>query len=144
MDPVVDGVALRSRIADHGVAGAFTSDLADRAGATADELLGAPGSSLLDPGRVEVLVCTVCFDVGCGSLTVALDVGDDDVMWSSPLWEDAGDEVRRDDLLGDATFRFERAAHEAAVHAAALDVADLPVWSPPTPRRWLRGRARGG
>ena len=136
MDPVVDGVALRSRVVDHGVVGTFCSDLADRAGSTAAGLLGAPGSHLLAPGRVELLVCQVCFDVGCGSLTVAVDVGDEEVVWSDPLWEDAGSEARPDERLGGTAFTFERGGYEAAVRAAALAVADLPAWrEPPRPRR---------
>lgn len=138
VEPVLDAVLLRDRVLDHGVIATFGADLRHLAERTAEELLGARVSDGLAPGRVELLVCRVCSDLGCGSLTVALDVGEQEVVWSQPRWEDGCEEATVDERLGDATFRFGRAGYEAAVRGAALAVADLPVRPRPVRRPWWR------
>lgn len=138
LEPVVDGVALRERVVDHGVVGVFTADLTALVERTAEELLGVRACDGPAPGRVGLLVCRVCADRGCGSLTVVLDVGAQEVVWSDPRWEDGRKEAEVDERLGEATFRFERSVYETAVRGAVLAVADLPTWQPPARRPWWR------
>lgn len=138
LEPVVDGVALRARVVDHGVVGVFGAGLPALVERGAQELLGVRACDDLPPGRIGLLVCQVCEDLGCGSLTVALDVGGQEVVWSSPRWEDSWAEATVDERLGGATFCFERSAYEAAVRGAALAVADLPTWQPPARQSWWR------
>lgn len=138
LEPVVDGGPLRERVLDHGVVGVFTADLPALVERTAEELLGGRVCDGLPSGRVGLLVCQVCEDLGCGSLTVALDVGEREVVWSSPRWEDGREEATVDERMGDATFRFERSGCEVAVRGAVLAAADLPTWQPPARRSWWR------
>lgn len=106
-------------------------------GAGRSTLAVAPDPDLA-AGRVPLLVCGRCADLACGQPTARSTLTDGEVTWGEVRWEDGREEAEVDEGLGDATFRFERSAHEAAVRGAALAVADLPTWQPPPRRSWWR------
>ena len=52
-------------------------------------------------GRVELAMCVVCGDLGCGSLTARLEVGADVVRWSELGWQtDQYDDEEEVEVLG--------------------------------------------
>lgn len=91
----------------------------------ANRLLGRRPSEDLAAGRVALLVCGSCGDLGCGQLTAALDVGDAQVSWSDFLWEDGIFEPRSVEHL-DERLTFDRARYEAAFADAYERVAAFP------------------
>ncbi|MGW0590039.1 hypothetical protein [Streptosporangium sp. NPDC002607] len=74
--------------------------------------------SPLDDGRVPLYVCPECGDLGCGALTVVVEVSSDHVVWRDLGWQtDYCDEVDYDDFTTIGPFVFERAQYEAALVA---------------------------
>lgn len=75
-------------------------------------------------GRVSVYVCAECGDLGCGAVTVQLDVGSDRVTWSDwgyqTNYEDA---VHRDDLPPLSTLTFDRAQYEDVLRRARGEIS---------------------
>ena len=78
-----------------------------------NRLLGRRPSEDLAAGRVALLVCGSCGDLGCGQLTAALGVRDAHVSWSDPLWEDGSFEPRSVEHSYER-LTFDRARYEAA------------------------------
>ncbi|MGQ0842893.1 MAG: hypothetical protein ACT4QF_02040 [Sporichthyaceae bacterium] len=65
-------------------------DLAEFRQASLKALLGmAPGMEgvRFDDGRVAVLFCVLCGDLGCGALSVEVIVGPDTVEWRDVGWQ---------------------------------------------------------
>jgi hypothetical protein len=90
-----------------------------------DELLGRTPSQELRAGRIALLVCSVCGDLGCGQLTAALNVSDAEVSWSDFLWEDDHSDPTPVEHLRDPV-HFDRSQYEAALTHAPERVAALP------------------
>ncbi len=89
-----------------------------------DRLLGRCPSEVLMPGRIALLVCAQDGDIGCGQLTVALDVSAADVTWSDFRWEDGFFEPRPVEQLN-TPISFDRAGYEAAFADAYARVAEF-------------------
>ena len=49
---------------------------------------------LLDSGRVPLLVCDECGDVGCGALAAKITVNDDNVVWDDWAYENGYEPAR--------------------------------------------------
>ena len=90
-----------------------------------EKLLSRRPSDDLTAGRVELLVCGVCGDLGCGALTAALDVSDAEVSWSEFQWEDGMFDPRPVEQL-DEPLSFDRALYEAVFSDAYERVAAFP------------------
>jgi hypothetical protein len=90
-----------------------------------DRLLGRRPSEDLAPGRVALLVCSVCGDLGCGQLTAALEIGDAEICWSDFRWEDGMSEPRPAEQLPER-LTFDRNSYEAAFADAYEQVAAFP------------------
>lgn len=58
-----------------------------------DELLGESPSEL-ESGRVPVLVCEECGDIGCGAIAVRVIVKADQVTWTDWAWENGYEDAR--------------------------------------------------
>jgi hypothetical protein len=90
-----------------------------------DRLLGRRPSEDLAPGRVALLVCSVCGDLGCGQLTAALEIRDAEICWSDFRWEDGMSEPRPAEQLTQR-LTFDRNSYEAAFADAYEQVAAFP------------------
>ncbi|GLW30297.1 hypothetical protein [Actinoplanes regularis] len=80
---------------------------------------------MLAPGRVALLVCPQCPDLGCGQLTTALDLGTTEVTWSDFRWENGFTEPSPVEHLT-APITFDRAGYEAVFADACERVAEFP------------------
>jgi hypothetical protein len=90
-----------------------------------DALLGRRPSEELAAGRISLLACAECGDLGCGRLTTALDVGNTEVTWSDFLWEDGMSEPRPVGQLRER-LTFDRKSYEAVFDDAYERVAGFP------------------
>jgi hypothetical protein len=83
-------------------------------------LLGhGPGDAPM--GRVSVYVCAECGDLGCGALTVKLDLSETTVTWSDWGYQHNYDDTIQPveaEALSDMTF--DRAEYEEALQLLAL------------------------
>lgn len=77
------------------------------------------------PRRVWLYFCPVCFDEGCGGVSVRVQVGADQVVWSDfrhdmPATEDEIEAFDDDDVITSVgTLVFDRVEYEAALNHAA-------------------------
>lgn len=75
--------------------------------------------SALESGRVPVLVCEACGDVGCGAITVRIVREADHIRWTDWLYENGyepGRPLKWSTVPGD--FVFNVSAYEAALRKA--------------------------
>ena len=125
LDLVVDGVPLREAVP---LAADMVTELnrpwLPFVAESVDVLLGRRPHGELAPGRVSLLMCQVCGDLGCGALTARLDVGVDEVRWTDWKWED-WDEPRSVEG-GPGELRFDRSQYEAVFLDAPSRVAGFP------------------
>ena len=89
-----------------------------------DRLLGRRPGEGLSPGRIALLVYAADGDLGCGQLTVALDVSAAAVTWSDFRWEDGFFEPTPVQHLS-APIRFGRTQYIAALADAYQRVAEF-------------------
>lgn len=77
------------------------------------------------PQRVWLYFCPVCFDEGCGGVSVRIQVGADQVVWSGfrhdmPSTEDQMEAFDDDDVITSVgTLLFDRVEYEAALNRTA-------------------------
>jgi hypothetical protein len=127
LDLVVDGRSLRAVAATPGPECVTELNRPWLPGvpAAVETFLGRRPGEFLPPGRISLLVCAVCGDLGCGALTASLDVRAAEVTWSDFLWEDGIVEPLPVEHL-DQPVTFDRAHYEAAFADAYERVAALP------------------
>ena len=115
LDVVINGRSLRSvvRTAGPGLVTELNRPWLPSVPDAVNRLLGRRPSEDLAAGRVALLVCGSCGDLGCGQLTAALGVRDAHVSWSDPLWEYGSFEPRSVEH-SDERLTFDRARYEAA------------------------------
>lgn len=137
LDFVVDGVSLRTMAEHAGYGGGFVTPfcrrwVASQVAAAVDQLLKGNGGS---GESVEMLVCSVCGDRGCGAVVADVTVETEQVVWSDWRWTD------HDPVQGEhidlPTMRFERGSYERLVSGAAAFVAALPYVETADRRRVL-------
>ena len=104
--------ALRGYGFDHIGAIWLEPDVEVEADATVAKLLGqAPPD--LPPDRVAVYVCPECGDLGCGAITVRVDLGRDEIRWHDWAWQtDYDPEPDRSELAEMPPLSFDRATYE--------------------------------
>jgi len=99
-----------------------------------DRLLGRLGTDGLPENRVALLVCGMCGDLGCGTLTAQLNLSQDQVSWSNFLregevgdWEGGLGDPASIDLAhaGDGRIVFNRAGYEAMLTSAHERIAAM-------------------
>ena len=91
-----------------------------------DELRGNRPSPGLAEGRVALLVCGTCGDLGCGALTARLSVTAESVTWFDFLWEDGLRPASATTLDAPQVFVFRRSDYDTAFRDAYERVAGLP------------------
>ena len=79
-----------------------------------DQLLGTARSEL-ESGRVPLLVCPIRADLGCGCVSVFIELEADSVTWHGFAYENNYEPDDTMLLEGMPRFTFPRAAYEAAV-----------------------------
>lgn len=88
-------------------------------------LLGEHAGELPD-GRVVLLRCPVCGDVGCGAVTAELVLHDDVVEWRDVGWQSEEDfDVLRDAFPSPLTLRFSRAPYVALLRRLLAEYTAL-------------------
>ena len=126
LDFVIDGTSLSGRVNDaEAMVTALNRAWMVHVPDAVEVLLGRRPSPDLDAGRVPLLLCAACGDLGCGMLTASLSLGPAEVLWSAFLWEDGIEKPRSVEMLSEA-FRFGRAEYEAQMAAAPARVAAMP------------------
>jgi hypothetical protein len=127
LDLVVDGTSLRERVeGGHDMVTALCRTWDEALVTEAVEvLLGRRGTCETDAPRVELLVCKLCGDVGCGTLTARLTLTPSAVTWSNFLWEGSATGAAPVEGISEP-FVFERDEYEAAFVNATERVAAFP------------------
>ncbi|MFD6068192.1 MULTISPECIES: hypothetical protein [Amycolatopsis] len=115
LDWTIDGVALRTMVSEmpEQQTPLFLDDDVWREAAveTLRRLLGElPGD--FDDGRVALLVCPACGDLGCGAYSVEVVFGDDVVEWRTLGWQTDYEPFDGLDEDGFTGARFDRKAYE--------------------------------
>ncbi|WP_394359909.1 hypothetical protein [Amycolatopsis sp. SB7-3] len=113
LDWTIDGVALRSMVPAEQRTPLFLDDELWREAAvgTLRRLLGRlPGD--FDDGRVALLVCPLCGDLGCGAYSVEVVFGDDVVEWRAFGWQTDYEPFDDPEEYRFTGARFERTAYE--------------------------------
>ncbi|AZI56877.1 hypothetical protein EH165_00525 [Nakamurella antarctica] len=92
---------------------------------TVDELTVRRATPGLAAGRVALLVCGECGDLGCGAVTASIRIDDDTVTWTNFLWEDGYSEPST--VTGPSSaMTFNRSDYEGVLRGAYEKVAALP------------------
>lgn len=132
-DWTIDGVALRQLVAQR-------SGWPEEAGVPADHpalrsddfwpelavsnlrsLLGEVPGELPD-GRVALLYCPVCADIGCGALTAELVMDGETVEWRDVGWQaDEDFDATRDGFPASLTLRFSREPYLALLRRLLVE-----------------------
>ncbi|RSN53686.1 hypothetical protein DMH01_38990 [Amycolatopsis sp. WAC 04182] len=113
LDWTIDGVALRTLVPAEQRTSLFLDDDRWRESAVAllRRLLGRlPGD--FDDGRVALLVCPLCGDLGCGGYSVEVVFGDDVVEWRAFGWQTDYEPFDDPEEYRFTGARFERKAYE--------------------------------
>lgn len=117
---IVDPVEVQVQVNDEPLLDRFPYKLR---GLTSAELppsrhfFGDAAERLSVEGRVALLVCPLCGDLGCGAVMARITVANDEIRWSDFIhgvnW------VPSEDTPFEYTFVFERAAYELSLAEAA-------------------------
>ncbi|MEV7553985.1 hypothetical protein AB0N89_30580 [Amycolatopsis sp. NPDC089917] len=113
LDWTIDGVALRDMDPTQHQTPLFLDDdrWRETAVATLSRLLGdLPGD--FDDGRVALLFCPMCGDLGCGGYSVEVVLGDDVVEWRAYGWQYDYEPFDSAQEFAFAVARFDRKAYE--------------------------------
>lgn len=113
LDWTIDGVALRSMVPAEQRTPLFLDDDRWRESAveTLRRLLGRlPGD--FDDGRVALLMCPLCGDLGCGAYSVEVVFGDEVVEWRAFGWQTDYEPFDDPEEYRFTGARFERTAYE--------------------------------
>jgi len=127
LDFVIDGRALGAMISEAG-SGEYVTPLCrlwlGQVPEEIDRLQGRTPTPDLDSGRVALLVCRVCDDLGCGALTARLEIEVNRVVWSQWLWESNLEPASVPQLTESAIF--DRIAYERAFSSAPERLSSMP------------------
>jgi hypothetical protein len=128
LDFVINGQSVSSMAADAGL-GELVTPLnrpwLESVPTEIDRLLGRQIHPELAAGRIAILVCAVCGDLGCGAVTAHLAVTDTTVTWSEWVLENDRTQVQPITSFGPAAV-FERSRYESVLSAAHAHLAALP------------------
>lgn len=128
LDFVINGQSVSSMAADAGL-GEMVTPLnrpwLESVPAEVDRFLGRQIHPELAAGRVAILVCAACGDLGCGAVTALLAVTDTTVTWSAWAVEDSRAPAQPIDAFGPSAV-FEWRSYKSVLSAAHARVAALP------------------
>ena len=113
LDWTIDGVALRELVPTQEQTPLFLDDDRWRESAveTLSRLLGSlPGH--FDDGRVALLMCPLCGDLGCGAYSVEVVRDDESVEWRAFGWQVDYEPYDPDQDFRFREARFDRTAYE--------------------------------
>ncbi|EMD27124.1 hypothetical protein [Amycolatopsis azurea] len=113
LDWTIDGVALRDLVPTQHQTPLFLdgNGWREAAVATLSRLLGdLPGD--FDDGRVALVFCPRCGDLGCGAYSVEVVFGDDVVEWRTFGWQTDYEPFEDSEEYKFTGARFERKAYE--------------------------------
>jgi len=116
LDWTIDGVALRDLVpTDHQTPLCLDGNgWREAAVATLSRLLGdLPGD--FDDGRVALVFCPLCGDLGCGAYSVEVVFGDDVVEWRTFGWQTDYEPFEDSEEYKFTGARFERKAYETVL-----------------------------
>lgn len=117
LDFEADGSSLYDSVRERGFDCIGSIWLDPEAAAGAQHLLGEAAADL-SPDRVAVFVCPECGDLGCGAVTVRIQVGSDVVTWDDWAWQTGDDpEPDRQGPEDMPTLSFDRETYEQALRA---------------------------
>ncbi|HEX6876043.1 MAG TPA: hypothetical protein VF165_10325 [Nocardioidaceae bacterium] len=137
LDFVVDGRSLRDITQEPDLVTELNRPWLHVVPDAVERLLGRVATEGIAEGRVMLLVCGLCGDLGCGAITALLDVDTDSVAWSDFLYENTYAEPTPVESLP-APLVFDRAAYEETLTNAPALVATLPFDEVEHARRgWL-------
>ncbi len=86
--------------------------------------LTAPGE--FADGRVAILLCPVCGDIGCGAVSARISAGDSTVIWEDFGWQDGyTDEPPQPWLFEPQQFTFNKTAYLTFMHQVRGQFAEL-------------------
>ncbi|NUW46291.1 hypothetical protein [Nonomuraea rhodomycinica] len=147
LDFVIDGRSLLEMMSERNFGNADMASVLWLAPTLDDDdavgrLLGRSASPL-DDGRIPLYVCPECGDLGCGALTVVLEISSGQVIWRDPGWQtDYEDEVHYEDFADISPFVFDRAQYEAVLSTVsefhAREEKDAPAKEPAPWWMWWR------
>lgn len=85
-----------------------------------------------DDGRLALLVCNKCGDLGCGALSASLLVTDDSVEWQDVGWQTdyAPFNPAQGGFTPPMTFRFDRVEYEGALRTLLAHFEELSARKP--------------
>jgi hypothetical protein len=125
LDFVVDGQTLSERLpAAHGMTTQLNRAWLATVPDAVQELLGHRAAPGIEPGRVALLVCQVCGDLGCGALTATLEFGTHAVTWGHFAWETGNAPAQP--LLEPPVLTFDVVSYRDVFAQAVDQVAVLP------------------
>jgi hypothetical protein len=122
LDFVVDGTSLRTMAHEADMVTQLNPGWLGFADIVS-QLRGQVATEGLSEGRVMLLVCPQCGDLGCGAITARIDLDEDYVSWADFLYENTYSEPLPVPPLP-GSIRFDRAAYEAVLDSAS-ELADL-------------------
>ena len=134
LEPVIDGVSLRTVIREAGYGDDFVTMLcplwpASSVETTVQQLLHGNGGSS-EP--VDMLVCPVCADRDCGAVLADVTVTHDEIVWSNWRWTDYDPAGGK--RLPLSSMRFLRGPYEQLLASATASMAALPYDQVTLPR----------
>lgn len=90
------------------------------------ELTGRCPDPDLPPGRLAVLRCAECGDIGCGAVTARLDLTEDAVTWSDFAWETDIEDDEHLPACPGVSFVFDRNSYVTTIESARHLVGSFP------------------
>jgi hypothetical protein len=126
LDFVVDGEAWSARLKSSGdLVTPLNRAWLPSVPAAVEELLGRRRPADLAEGRLALLVCGECGDLGCGAVTASLQLRPDSVSWTDFRWENTYSEPSPA-VNAPETVMFRRDDYEATLRGAYQRIAGLP------------------
>lgn len=120
LDFVVDGVSLYETIGRR--SDLISTIWIDPPMALSEERKAVRRLLKLDPGdlpsdRVSLYICPECGDLGCGSISLHIQIADDEITWSDFGYENNyEDHIDRESYTSVGPFHFSRAVYEATLN----------------------------
>lgn len=139
LDIRINGVSLSSYVPDMGVTPEFQRQWFHVVPDVVERFSGRLGDACLSDGRIKVLVCPECGDIGCGALTARLEVTDSQVSWTHWMWEFDRGYAEPEPVPEIPNFYFQRVAYDRVMDDAIERLQALPLLAYPLGvRRLLR------
>ena len=88
--------------------------------------VGDEFSIVMPDGRAPILLCSMCFDLECATLTAEVVWHDDRAEWRDVAWQVARDDLHLEDSdFEPTTIVFDRAQYESLIHGLLLNELEV-------------------